>query len=134
MITFHHDIDSMRRDPAHPDVSTVHRTLEAMYERGPGFEERWALSSEPDAPCGLAERKGPDGSVLARIAHVGDVALAAWGGPEPGGARYVERDGWLPEPGRVPVDDALGVNEAVSALALGSSLPEGWARNTVETT
>src|SRR5258707_15859524 len=25
VITFHHDLDSMHRDPAHPDVSTVHR-------------------------------------------------------------------------------------------------------------
>jgi hypothetical protein len=133
-ITFHHDLDSMCRDPAHPDVSTVYLTLEAMYERGPGFEERWVLSSGPNAPCGLAERKGADGNVLARIARVGDVALAVWGGPEPGGARYVERDGWLPEPGPFPVDDALGVNESVAALVLGSPLLNGWARPTVETT
>jgi predicted dehydrogenase len=133
-ITFHHDLDSMGRDPAHPDVSTVHLTLEAMYERGPGFEERWVLSSGPGSPCGLAERRGPDGSILARVARVGDVALAAWGGREPGGARYVEREGWLPEPGPFPVDDVLGVNEAVPALVLGSPLPEGWVRPSVATT
>jgi hypothetical protein len=105
-----------------------------MYERGPGFEERWVLSSDPNAPCGLAERKGRDGSVLARIARVGDVTLAAWGGPEPGGARFVKQKDWLPEPGPFPLDDALDVNDAVQALVLGSPLPEGWARPTVETT
>ena len=38
-ISFHHDLDSLARDPAHPDEGTVHRKDDVMYERGPGFEE-----------------------------------------------------------------------------------------------
>jgi hypothetical protein len=66
--------------------------------------------------------------------RVGTVALAVWGGPEPGGARYAGRDGWAPEPSPFPHDRALRVDEAVRALADGGLLPDGWARRTVELT
>ena len=128
-ITFRHDLDSVRRDPAQPDVSTVHRIADAMYERGPGFEERWVLASGPDDPCALAERHGADG-VEARIVRIGTVALAVWGGPQPGGARYAENDGWAPEPGPCRRPAALGVDEAARALVVGGPLPQCWARRT----
>jgi hypothetical protein len=128
VITFRHDLDSMRRDPAHPDVSTVHRIADTMYERGPGFAERWVLSSRPDDPCALAERSGADGVVLARIVRVGAVALAVWGGPEPGGARYTDGEHWARKPGPFPLDPALGIDEAARAVVDGGPLPEGWAR------
>jgi hypothetical protein len=131
-ITFRHDLDSLRRDPAHPDVSTVHRITEVMYERGPGFEERWVLSPEPEHPRVLAERSGADGTLLARIVRVGTVALVVWGGVEPGGARCDERDGWAPEPGPFHLDPALAVHEATRALADGGLLPLGWARRPIE--
>jgi hypothetical protein len=135
VITFHHDLDSVRRDPAHPDVSTVHRIAEAMYERGPGFEERWVLlSTRPDDPCAVAERNGTDGSAVARIVRVGTVALAVWGGSAPGGARFTDRDGWAPEPGPFPLDPALGVDRATRALVDDDPLPEGWARRAVGAT
>ncbi len=129
-ITFRHDLDSMHRDPAHPDVSTVHRIADAMYERGPGFEERWVLSSRPDDPCALAERDGANG-ILARIVRVGAVALAVWGGPEPGGARYAEGEHWARQPGPFPLDLALGIDEATRAVVDGGALPEGWARRPI---
>jgi hypothetical protein len=131
VITFHHDLDSMHRDPAHPDVSTVHRIADAMYERGPGFEERWVLSSLPDDACALAERDGADGDGLARIVRVGAVALAVWGGPEPGGARYTDREQWAREPGPFALDPALRVDEATRAVVAGGPLPEGWARRAI---
>jgi hypothetical protein len=131
VITFRHDLDSLHRDPAHPDVSTVHRIAEAMYERGPGFEERWVLSSEPDHPRAIAERGGDDGSVLARIVRVGTTALAVWGGPDPGGAHCADRDGWTPDPGPFRLDPALGVQEATRALVDGGALPAGWARQMI---
>jgi hypothetical protein len=130
-ITFHHDLDSMQRDPAHPDVSTVHRVADAMYERGPRFEERWVLSSLPDDARALAERSGVDGDVVARIVRVGAVALAVWGGMEPGGARYTDREQWTREPGPFLLDPALGVDEATRAVVDGGPLPEGWARRAI---
>jgi hypothetical protein len=131
VITFHHDLDTVRRDPAHPDVSTVHRIGEVMYERGPGFEERWVLSSGPDDPCAMAERSGADGSVLARIVRIGAVALAVWGGSAPGGARSTHREGWVPEAATFPLDPAFGVEGATRALVEDGPLPEGWARQAV---
>ena len=130
-ITFHHDLDTMRRNPARPDVSTVHRIAQVMYERGPGFEERWVLSSGPDDPCAVAERSGADGSPLARIVRIGAVALAVWGGSTPGGARSTDGDGWAPEPAPFPLDPALGVDRAIRALVDDGPLPEGWARRAV---
>jgi hypothetical protein len=134
VITFHHDLDSVHRDPAHPDVSTVHRIADAMYERGPGFEERWVLSSRPGDPCALAERNAASGLLLARIVRVGAVALAVWAGPEPGGARYTDREHWARQPGPFPADPALGIDEAARAVVDGGPLPEGWARRSIGAT
>ena len=131
-ITFHHDLDTVRRDPAHPDVSTVHRIAEVMYERGPGFEERWVLSSGPDDPCAMAERNGADGSVLARIVRIGTVALAVWGGSAPGGARFTDRRRLGTRAGPLPArPGARGRRGATRALVDDGPLPEGWARRAV---
>ena len=127
-ITFHHDLDSLRRDPAHPDVSTVHRLDDAMYERGPGFEERWVLMSQPDDDGAVAElRPGGGAGALARVVRVGALAVAVWGGTNPGGARYASRHGWSPERGPFRHDGSLGLDEAVRALASADPLPPGWA-------
>jgi hypothetical protein len=125
-ISFRHDLDSLARDPGHPDVSTVHRVGEVMYERGPGFEERWVHASLPSDPVAAAELS--DGaSVLARIVRVGGVALAVWGGPIPGGAQYSARHGWKPERAsyRERVDD-FGTDAAVAVLVGAGAFPAGW--------
>lgn len=125
-ITFHHDLDSLARDPAHPDVSTVHRVAEAMYERGPGFEERWVLASLPDDQGAVAELPAASGGVLARIVQVGAHALAVWGGRAPGGARYTARHEWAPEHATFREHGLADVDEAVRALALRDPLPGSW--------
>jgi hypothetical protein len=125
-ITFHHDLDSLARDPAHPDVSTVHRVGEVVYERGPGFEERWVLTSLPGDPVAGAELWF-GGAVLARIVRVGGVALAVWGGRIPGGAQYAARHGWEPERASYRKrGDALETDAAVAALVAPNALPAGW--------
>jgi hypothetical protein len=125
-ITFHHDLDSLGRDPAHPDVSTVHRVAEAMYERGPGFEERWVLASLPDDEGAVAELPAAGGAALARIVRVGALALAVWGGRTPGGARYTARHEWAPERTPFREQGVPNVHEAVRALAFGDPLPGSW--------
>jgi hypothetical protein len=125
-ITFQHDLDSLARDPAHPDVSTVHRVGEVMFERGPGFEERWVLASIPGDPVAGAELRNGD-SVLARAVRVGGVALAVWGGRTPGGAQYSARHGWEPERASYrDRADALGTDAAVAALVGAGAFPAGW--------
>jgi hypothetical protein len=125
-ISFQHDLDSVARDPAHPDASTVHRVGEVMYERGPGFEERWVLASLPGDPVAGAEFWS-GGSVLARIVRVGGVALAVWGGRIPGGAQYSDSHGWEPE--RASYREraaALDTDAAVAALVGRGAFPSGW--------
>ena len=132
-IAFHHDLDSLRRDPAHPDVSTVHRADDVMYERGPGFEERWVLTSLPDDDGAVAElRPAGQAGPLARIVRVGALAVAVWSGMTPGGARYESRHGWSPERGPFRYDESLGVDEAVRGLACAALLPPGWVVLPVE--
>ncbi len=91
-ISFHHDLDSLPRDPAHPDQGTVHRKDTMMYERGPGFEEHWLASSLPGDDVAVAElhESGSEGGPpLARLVRIGSVvALAVWGGAVPGGAQF----------------------------------------------
>lgn len=124
-IAFHHDLDSLSRDPAHPDVSTVHRVGETMYERGPGFEERWILASLPSEPSAAAEcRAGTE--LLARVVRVGALALAVWGGRRPGGAQFSGRHLWEAEPSSSRAPEELAVAEAVRALGVGDPLPGGW--------
>jgi hypothetical protein len=132
-IAFHHDLDTLRRDPAHPDLSTVHRVDDVMYERGPGFEERWVLTSLPDDDGAVAELRPADAEgALARIVRVGALAVAVWGGATPGGARYASRHGWSPERDGFRYDESLGVDEAVRALAHAAPLPPGWVAPAVE--
>lgn len=126
-IAFHHDLDSSARDPAHPDVSTVHRIPDVLFERGPGFEERWVLVSRRGDETALAELWPPGRHApLARIVRVGDVALAVWGGQSPGGAEYALGAQW----GTVRVwrrgGDVPDVDDVARALATGDDLPTGW--------
>jgi hypothetical protein len=124
-ITFTHDLDSLERDPAHPDVSTLHRVGETMYERGPGFEERWMRVSLPGDEAAAAERRATGERPLARIVRVGCLALAVWGGRIPDGARYSGRNDWEPEGASVG-NDTLDIDAAVVALATEIELPAGW--------
>ena len=129
-IAFFHDIDTVRRDPSHPDQSSVHRAGSVLLERGPGFEERWSLVSLPGDPVAVAELWPPDdpaaGNPVARVVLVGDLGLAVWSGRTPGGASYSKTS--LGEPGwRGPRDDTLGLDEVVRALLDGDALPDGWA-------
>lgn len=126
-IAFHHDLDSLSRDPAHPDESTVHRVGNLMYERGPGFEERWVLASLPDDPVAVSERRA-DGVIAARIVRVGALAVAVWGGRIPGGAHYTSRHGWRPDRVSYRDRDEVGADDAALALGYGDRLPEGWQR------
>jgi hypothetical protein len=125
-IAFHHDLDSLPRDPSHPDVSTVHRVAEVMYERGPGFEERWVLASLPDDVGAIAELRAPDDGVIARIVRVGKLALTVWGGRTPGGARYTARHAWAPEHATAGARSIPDLDEAARALAFGDPLPGSW--------
>jgi hypothetical protein len=129
-ISFHHDLDSLARDPAHPDQGTVHRLGDAMYERGPGFEERWVVASLPGDRVAVAEcREGPtaDASIAARIVRVGPQAIAVWGGPMAGGAQFRARHGWETDRAlRHDNDDPWRVEEAVGALGFDDPLPRGW--------
>ncbi len=126
-ITFHHDIDSLPRDPGHPDQGTVHRLDDTMIERGPGFEERWIMASLPADETAMAEYPLGD-TVGGRIIRVGDVALAIWGGSLPGGAQYHVRHEWIRE--RPTANDHGGWHIDAAAMALGQNapLPEGWVR------
>jgi hypothetical protein len=129
-ISFHHDLDSLDRDPAHPDQGTVHRLGDAMYERGPGFEERWVVASLPGDRVAIAEHRGvtkADGAMAARIVKVGPLAIAVWGGPVAGGAQFHGRHGW--EAGRAlrhDSDDLWRIDEAAQALGFDDPLPHGW--------
>jgi hypothetical protein len=126
-ISFHHDLDSLRRDPAHPDEGTVHRRADVMVERGPGFEERWVVASLPGDDVGLAELADPGGADPgARLIRIGSVALGVWGGPTPGGAQFTAANGWTSDRmlhggGRPP-----GMEAAAAALGAAGPLPAGW--------
>jgi hypothetical protein len=125
-ISFHHDIDSLHRDPAHPDESTVHRLGNAMYERGPGFEERWMLSSLPGDETAVIECVASDQGVTARLVRIGRSALAVWGGDEPGGAFFDLNDAVTIVRGALPPVDTSDVAQAAGALHSGAPLPAGW--------
>jgi hypothetical protein len=127
-ISFHHDLDSLPRDPAHPDEGTVHRLANVMFERGPGFEERWVVASLPGDDVSLAELCPSDEArPLARIVRIGSIALAVWGGPTPGGAQFNQvGGGWASQRHLHDCDPALAVNEAVTEMGSGGPLPAGW--------
>jgi hypothetical protein len=127
-ISFHHDLDSLPRDPAHPDEGTVHRRANVMFERGPGFEERWVVASLPGDDVDLAElRPSDDAPPLARLIRIGSIALAVWGGPTPGGAQFNQVGGaWASQRLLHDCDPALAVDEAATAAGLGGPLPAGW--------
>jgi hypothetical protein len=128
-ISFHHDLDSLARDPAHPDQGTVHRDRDAMYERGPGFEERWVVASLPGDESAVAEYRtvdDPGMTVSARIVRIGPLALAIWGGSRPGGAQFHRHHQWEAERAAPRGDDTMKIEEAVVALGLDDPLPPGW--------
>ena len=126
-ISFHHDLDSLRRDPAHPDEGTVHRQADVMFERGPGFEERWVMASLPGDDVGLAELADPGGAgPVARLILIGSVVLGVWGGRAPGGTQLARAGGWTTE--RILHGEGSPPElEAVAAsLGAGGPLPTGW--------
>jgi hypothetical protein len=128
-ISFHHDLDSLPRDPAHPDQGTVHRAGDAMYERGPGFEECWVVDSKPEDDAVVAECHQSHGSsdlLMARLVRVGATALVIWGGETPGGAEYQEQQGWRAIRA-VGSPDPVQSMGAITALGSGRPLPAGWA-------
>jgi hypothetical protein len=128
-ISFHHDLDSLPRDPAHPDQGTVHRQSNVMFERGPGFEERWIVASLPGDDIGVAELRpasAEGSSALARLVRVGPLTVAVWGGATPGGAQFDRRQGWARERvHNVDLDEWL-IDEAAAALGDDEPLPDGW--------
>lgn len=127
-ISFRHDLDSLPRDPAHPDESTVHRLEDVMYERGPGFEERWVLASQPGEAVGLVElRPAGEAPSLARLVRVGPLMLATWGGRHPGGAQFNARHDWTRERPLGRCDDAWELDEAAVALGTEGALPADWS-------
>jgi len=126
-ISFHHDLDSLRRDPAHPDEGTVHRKGNVMIERGPGFEERWVVMSSPEDEVGLAEaRSGANDAPVARLIRIGSVALAVWGGATAGGAQFTLDKNWHRDRSLHDVEPAIGVDVAARRMGRGEPLPEGW--------
>jgi hypothetical protein len=128
-ISFHHDLDSLPRDPAHPDEGTVHRRADVMFERGPGFEERWVVASLPGDDVGLAELRPSDrsdGGPLARLIRIGSVTLAVWGGATPGGAQFDRASGWRRERFLRECDPGVAIDAAAMALGSGASLPPSW--------
>jgi hypothetical protein len=126
LISFHHDLDSLARDPAHPDQGTVHRKDNVMYERGPGFEERWIATSLPGDDIAIAEFRLGDGVPQARLIRIGSVALAVWAGATPGGAQFNKANGWLAERRLHGEDGVMGTDEAARRIGRDEALPGGW--------
>jgi len=126
VIWFHHDLDSLSRDPAHPDTGTVHRKERVMFERGPGFEERWILTSRPGDRIGHAELRREDSTLVARLLRVGPLALAVWGGTAPGGAQYSAVRHWDTERSLGSIDPTMQLDRAVRGMGNGTPLPAGW--------
>jgi hypothetical protein len=128
-IAFHHDLDSLDRDPLQPDQGTVHRVDNAMVERGPGFEELWVATSLPGDDTEIAELRpssGHDGAPLARLIRIGWVALAVWGGERPGGAQFTKDNGWVAARTLYEPDATMAVDEAARSLGHGAPLPDNW--------
>jgi hypothetical protein len=128
-IAFHHDLDSLRRDPLHPDEGTVHRRDNVMFERGPGFEETWVASSLPGDDVEIAELHpagGREGVPVARLIRIGWVALAVWGGPRPGGAQFTKEKEWAMERTLHEPDATMAIDAAARSLGQGAPLPDNW--------
>ncbi|HWE65645.1 MAG TPA: hypothetical protein VG298_03285 [Acidimicrobiales bacterium] len=134
-ISFHHDLDSLPRDPAHPDQGTVHRREDVMFERGPGFEERWIMATLPGDDVGLAELyslSGDRSELLARLIRIGPLVLAVWGGRSAGGAQFNRRHEWSRERPLNTCADTWRLDQAALALGTGDPLPEGWVAVAME--
>jgi len=126
-ISFHHDLDSLDRDPAHPDQGTVHRVGNAMLERGPGFEERWMMASLPGDETSVLELVEPDtGGVVARVVRIGSSALAVVGGPAGGGVLWRSHEDWTMTRSTMAEPDHVDAALALRALDAGTALPPGW--------
>jgi hypothetical protein len=128
-IAFHHDLDSLARDPLHPDEGTVHRLDDVMVERGPGFEEIWVAASLPGDEAEIAELRPSgelDGAPAARLIRIGWVALAVWGGAKPGGAQFTKERGWETERTLHGPDATMDIEAAARCLGQGMSLPHNW--------
>jgi len=128
-ISFHHDLDSLARDPAYPDEGTVHRKENVMYERGPGFEERWVAASLPGDDIAIAEFRPPgvgDGAPLARLLRIGPVVVAVWAGATAGGGQFTKAKGWLAERLLHGDGSTMSSDEAAHCIGLEEPLPSGW--------
>jgi hypothetical protein len=128
-IAFHHDLDSLARDPLHPDEGTVHRQDDVMVERGPGFEEIWVAASLPGDEAEIAELRPPgelEAAPAARLIRIGWVALAVWGGAIPGGARFTKERGWEAERTLQVPDATMNLEGAAQCLGQGMALPPNW--------
>lgn len=128
-ISFHHDLDSLPRDPLHPDEGTVHRKEDVMFERGPGFEEIWRATSLPGDDVDVAELRPSDvagGPPMARLIRIGWVALAVWGGSTPGGAQFTRTKDW--DRGRVlhEPDATMAIDAAARSMGQSDPLPANW--------
>jgi hypothetical protein len=130
-IAFHHDLDSLARDPLHPDEGTVHRRDDVMVERGPGFEETWVATSLPGDDAEIAELRPSgviDGAPVARLIRIGRVALAVWGGASPGGAQFTkDKDNeWMGDRTLHEPDATMAIDAAARSLGQGGPLPDNW--------
>jgi hypothetical protein len=128
-ISFHHDLDTLPRDPLHPDEGTVHRKDDLMFERGPGFEEIWRATSLPGDDTDIAELHlpgGGDGAPMARLIRIGWVALAVWGGATPGGAQFTTEGGWLRDRHLHEPEATMAIDAAALSMGQGDPLPDNW--------
>jgi hypothetical protein len=128
-IAFHHDLDSLARDPLHPDEGTVHRLDDVMVERGPGFEEIWVAASPPGDETEMAELRPTGAGALApmaRLIRVGGVALAIWGGPDAGGMQFARADGWRAGRSLHAPEATMAIEAAALCLGRGEPLPGNW--------
>jgi hypothetical protein len=128
-IAFHHDLDSLARDPLHPDEGTVHRRDDIMVERGPGFEEIWVPASLPGDEAEIAELRptgrGADAPV-ARLIRIDGVALAVWGGPDAGGMQFARTEDWQAGRSLHAPETSMAIEAAARCMGRGEPLPDHW--------
>jgi hypothetical protein len=141
-VTWRHDLDTEDRAASDPDTAQVALGEGILVESGTGYVEWWRHpdGEEPDATGLVLERLGstadgdastggPDGgerTVTARVVCVGQMAVAVWDTPEPGGAWCTADGDW--EPDRLVgmmAEHADSVRALRSGVA-GETLPDGW--------
>jgi hypothetical protein len=134
IVTWSHDLDTESPDPRQTDTATVTGGPTELIETGAGYEERWtkvsaATESAGGVPRGVADRSTPDGTLGARMVLSGELAIAVWAMPSPGGALIEGGQGWATtrSVGHQPAGLEL---PAVAAMLSGeaSSGPPAWRR------